>query len=107
MVIRRSIPSASGSSTGRLPDVVSEGCAIRYESDGENRSSSAFQLASSEAGTTRRLGFDRLGSRASRWNFRCRRSPMACTVFPSPMSSARHAPKPRPVTSLSQLTPVC
>ena len=32
---------------------------------------------------------------------------MTCTVFPKPMSSARQAPNPKPVTSRSQLTPVC
>ena len=48
---------------------------------------------------------------ASRWlrglDLRCSKRPMTCTVFPRPMSSARHAPRPSPVTNLSQLTPVC
>ena len=67
---------------------------------GANRWISDFQFASSEAGKTRSDGFPpgvffKIDSRAKTW-----------TVLPSPMSSARQAPRPRLDRNQSQLTPV-
>ena len=74
------------------------------ESDGANRSSSDFQFAISEAGTTSRLAASavlRPGGSASDASSRA----ITWTVLPRPMSSARQAPSPRRATNRSQRSP--
>ena len=77
---------------------------MRVRSSGANFSISADQLASSEAGATSRLGMPpapllRRRSSSS--------SDSTWMVLPSPMSSARQAPSPRPDRRRSHCTPAC
>jgi len=69
-------------------------------SDGVNRAISAFQLATNEAGRTSSEGF------AAPSFLSADNSPRTWIVLPSPMSSAKHAPRPRPDRNRSQPTPV-
>ena len=85
---------------GFCAGVIADGCRIWVVKLGANRSISAAQLANNDAGATSRFGFLSwlalacISSNASTW-----------MVFPSPMSSARQAPNPRPERSLSHATP--
>ncbi len=72
---------------------------------GAKRSISAAQFASNDAGATRRL-VRRVSSRAALFR-NTSRSASTCIVLPRPMSSARHAPRPRLVSRCSQRTPAC
>ena len=72
----------------------------RTGSPGANRSISASQLPSSEAGQTTRVGPE-----PPRVPARCRASAIRVTVLPRPMSSARQAPSPSEVSWSSQVRP--
>ena len=72
---------------------------------GAKRSISAAQLASRDAGATRRL-VRRVSSRVARARITSS-SASTCIVLPRPMSSARHAPRPRLESRCSHRTPAC
>ena len=79
---------------------VSDGWTNTARSVGVKRAISAFQLANSDAGSTRSDGF------APCWPFSADSSASTWIVLPRPMSSARQAPRPRLDRNRSQLTPV-
>ena len=72
---------------------------------GAKRSISAVQLASNDAGATRRL-VRRVSSGVLRARITSK-SASTCIVLPRPMSSARQAPKPRLESRCSHRTPAC
>ena len=77
-----------------------DGCSTRVRSVGENRAISALQFPSSDAGAT-----SKLGPLACPALLRPRRKARTCKVFPRPMSSARHVPRPSPAANESHRTP--
>jgi hypothetical protein len=89
-----------------LSAVMAEGWTILAFKLGANRFNSAIQLSRSDAGATSRLGCDFAGFEALA-RFACRTSSSESTwmVLPSPMSSAKQAPSPRPDSKCSHCTP--
>ena len=100
MITRSLDARSSASNRFTCSAVIADGCSTGAVRLGANRSISADQLASNDAGATSRLGLVSLrafactSSRARIW-----------IVLPSPMSSARQAPRPRPDSNRSHATP--
>ena len=64
---------------------------------GVNRRASSIQFGQTDVGATTSVG--PAGARASA-------TVSACTVFPSPMSSARHAPAPQAASRVAHWKPL-
>ena len=93
--------SASGVREPSSDGGTSEGCATKTLRFGAKRAISARQFAISDAGTTRRLG----SFAALPFFFSNTSSAMTWRVLPSPMSSARHPPRPKFLSHQSHRSP--
>ena len=81
---------------------VTDACATSNRNPGANLPTSARQFPINDAGTTSKLGF-----LLNPNSFLRSSSAITCTVFPNPMSSAKHAPNPSRVMNISHAYPLC